>query len=159
MEVQKRLSMNSQSEAKYAVIVRNKTSNEVWLGDEPWHRLPWQEDISLKNVEYNIIEGVLYIKGTQIYYYNFPNILDRILTWGDRSLWTIFKKNNDKLVEPFVETDVYIKRWWWNNKKMRGIDLTDKKVYNWYLSKEENECEVALSNFKLVETYNTRDYE
>lgn len=160
MEVQNKLGYNSRSTANYAVIVRNKTGHEVWIGETPWHRVPWSEDISLKDVEYNIIEGVLYIKGTQIYYYNRPNLLSLIMTWGDRMLWTVHHNNNDKLVEPFVETDIYIKRWWRNNKKLRGIDTTGKEQpLEWYLSKEENECEVALSNFKLVEQFNTRDYE
>lgn len=159
MEVQNKLNnraFDSQSSSPYAVITRNKTGHEVWISDSPYYRVPWSEDISLKNVKYKITEGILYINGMQIYHYNFPNLLDLIEIWGNRSLWTINHKYNDKLVEPFVETDIYIKRWWRKNKKVRGVDLTDKvNIDIWYLSKEENECEIALSNFKLVERYNT----
>lgn len=151
MEVQNALDPHSYSTADYAVITRNKTSYEVWIGKSPWCRSPESDDVSLKDVKYDIIEGVLYIKGTQIYYYHFDKICTIILTFGSRLLFKINSNINANLVEPFVETDIYIKRWWRKNKKVRGVDLTNIDIKERLLLKKEDPREMALSNFKLVE--------
>jgi hypothetical protein len=158
MEIQKALAFNGISTAHYAVLFQD---GEFRIRTTPYPVLPWRDTISLKDVKYKVLEGTLYIQGTRIYYYNFENLLTLIDTWGPRSLFKITYKrdkpgedlynNNDKLVEPFVEQDLVIHRWWWKNKIIKGVDLTNKEVLNWYLSKVEEPYEVAISNFIVRE--------
>jgi hypothetical protein len=94
---------------------------------------------------------VLYIKGTQRFYYKFLEICQPIDIRDNRYLYKIDYKRNDMLVVPFVEQDLIIKRWWGKTETAKGIDLTGQKVTIWHLSKEEIPVELAMSNFTLKE--------
>lgn len=114
----------------------------------------YPSDISLRDVEYKIYEGVLYVHGTRIFHYHFREIFDLATTWSERFVYMIIsEKKNLELETPFEPTDVYIKRWWWKPKKIRGIDLTNvhDDYYTWYKRKKEEPFEFAISNFKLIE--------
>lgn len=150
MEISQALDNNRRSTAKYAVI----SGMELTIREEPYYVIPnssWDDSISLKDVEYNIVEGVLYVKGTRIYHYCTSHLLDLINVWGKRCLFKIKHDRNNRLAEPLKEEDIVIKRWWRENKVVRGIDLTYKEVPTWHLLKEEYPYEIAISNFKLRE--------
>jgi hypothetical protein len=131
----------------------NKENREFIIKKDPYPALPWQNsDISLKDVKYKIYEGVLYIKGTRIYYYNIPNLFLDFDSWGSTEpYYEICKLNNDKLVTPFIETDIYVKRWLLPNKWVKGVDLRDPNILKWHLAKQEDPFEFAMSSFKLRE--------
>ena len=112
------------------------------------------QDISLKDVEYKIYEGVLYVHGTRIHHFHFNHIFDLATVWSEKFVYMIIsEEKNSQLEHPFEVTDVYIKRWWWKPKKIRGIDLTDvnEDYHKWYKRKKEEPFEFAISNFKLIE--------
>jgi hypothetical protein len=151
MEIKTALAFNGNSTAEYAVLFTNDSQSILRICEKPYPASPGGNKIALKQIRYKILEGTLFIRGTRIYHYDFEHLLYLINTWGPRSLWKIIHKHNDKLVVPFIEEDLVIHRWWWKNKIVKGVDLTDKEVLNWYLSKEEEPYEIATSNFIVRE--------
>ena len=152
MEAQKKLSYSSRSNAKYALIYSGKYGNEIRTSNKhPWCRSDTSSEMSLKDVEYGVIDGILYIKGIQIYYCHIDNIFNVLTTWGDRTLCTINQKYNEKLLYPFIEEDIYIRRWWWKTKKIKGLNITNLNTTKWHLSKVETPCEITFNVFNLIE--------
>lgn len=152
MEISKMLQSNPYHKANFAFL--DKETCEFLILKTPSHNLPWRElEISLKDVQYAIINGVLYIKGIRIYFYNFHNIFEVVTTWGSRLLYTIYEERNQKLENPFVAEHIHIKRWWWKNKPFKGFDFTNAglPIYQWFKIKREDPYEIAISSFKLIE--------
>ena len=69
-----------------------------------------------------------------------------LVVYGKSSTKITINLLNHSLKKIFV-----IHRWWWKNKIVKGVDLTEKDVLQWYLSKEEEPYEVAISNFIVRE--------
>jgi hypothetical protein len=150
MEITNALRYSCPSKVDFAVILLK--TNEVRILTHEWPAEPWEYDeVALKDVQYKIFDSVFYIKGTQRFHYKFSHICEPIDIFSERSLYKIRHKYDDKLVVPFVEQDLIIKRWWGKPKTVKGIDLTDQEVMKWYLSKEEIPVEFAISNFTLKE--------
>jgi hypothetical protein len=153
MEIEKALSYNSHSEAKYASLHTHKGLSIFRTRTEPYcvSNSGWDDTIALKDVKYIVLEGVLYIKGTVIFHY----MLGRVLVPVKGLIWRINHEINDKLVVPLKgEEDIIIRKFLFFKKTIKGIDLNkaDMKQFTpWLLSKEEHPYEIALSNFQLIE--------
>lgn len=153
MKIKKTLA-HVDSSSMNAVIETYKGLTEIKIGKRTDCVLAssnWDKRIALKDITYDIVDGVFYISGTRYFYFSFDDIFKPIYLWGRRSLYTIDETVNSKLVEPFVEEDLIIHRWWWKNKKIKGIDFTDKEIPSYYLIKFNSPYSVAISNFKLIE--------
>lgn len=130
----------------------DKNNNEFIIRKDTYYVSLWESsNVSLRNVSYKIHEGVLYIKGTRIYFYDLPNLFLDYSSWKKEPYYKIFNENNDKLAIPFVETDIYIKKWWRINKWVKGVDLWGAKIPYWHIAKQEDPFEFAMSSFKLRE--------
>lgn len=156
MKIENALSNFNRWNAKFASLHTYEGNTTVKILDAPCYvsGRGWDNTIALKDVEYNVLDGILYIKGTRIYHYKLGTILEPVTLWSKRQVWKINHKYNDKLVEPFIETDVVIPKWLIFKKTIKGIDFEKtnlKELKEWYLSKEEFQYEVALSNFTLKE--------
>jgi hypothetical protein len=154
MEISKMLQSNPSHKAKFAFL--DKETCEFLILKTPSRNLPWRNlEISLKDVQYAIINGVLYIKGIRIYYYDFDLIFDSVAFWGSRLLYKIHEERNQKLEHPHIANDIYIKKWWWKNKKLKGFDFTVTGLPKdqWFKIKKEDPYEIALSSFKIIEKY------
>ena len=153
MKISEAIVSGNPQHAGYAVL--NEKTGEFRILTSPFKDRKWGDRISLKDVYYTIIEGVLYIKGVRLYYYDFRELFDRVDLWNfTHHLFTINESINSDLETPIVASDVYIKRWWRNNKKIKGIDLTQQEFDNYpdyFKSKDEIPCEYAISSFIVKE--------
>ncbi len=109
-----------------------------------------EDRISLKDGKYRIEGGVLYIKATRIYFGYLPDYCENQEVWSGRALYWPNERFLASLENPPEVKEVIIKRWWRNNFKFLGIELSvdDKR---WYKFKEEHPFEMAISNFVLNE--------
>ncbi len=153
MEISKALEYNQASKVKYAFIDGDTNVMKV-SNDKEFHSSSrYPNDVSLRDVEYVIIEGSLFIRGTRIFHYHFTQLFDLVTIWGERSVYELKSdERNSELETPFEEMDIYIKKWW-GKKKIRGIDFTGilDEFMGWYKLKKEEPFECAISNFKLLE--------
>jgi hypothetical protein len=136
--------------SKYAVL--DLTDSEFSILSLPYKSLKGSKHISLIDVFYKIQDGILYIRGTQIYWDNLWNIGTHIELWGTRSMYEIPQETLDLLENPPLVEDLFIKRWWRNNLKVRALLVTEDTPH-WYKYKEENLFEIAISGFKILETF------
>jgi hypothetical protein len=96
--------------------------------------------VSLKNVIYKIIDGILYLEGTRVYFniidnnYNFYNIPKEYHKYYDLT---------DVLLEKYIK-----KRWF---KKDIEYDVIDIRKYLYLKLKEEEHFTYAMHPFKLKE--------
>lgn len=160
MEVRKALALfDTHSTAKYALVYANDNGRIlVKVLDEPYKvsGLGYDDTIALKDVQYRIMDGVLFLRGTKIIHYTLSQIVEIVTPWGKRNVWKISNhERNDNLVEPFKETDVVLRKWIFFKKTIKAIDMDDisnvRKLQGWYLSKEEELYEAAFANFTLRE--------
>lgn len=154
MEITKVLQYYPSTKSEFAFL--DKEIYQFTIIDTPSANLPWRSlEVSLKNVTYAIVDAVLYIKGTRIYYYEFHHIFHRAVVYGNRLVYTLNEDRNKNLETPFTPGDVYIKRWWRKNKKIQGFDFTQTGLPDdkWFKLKLEEPYEIAISSFKLIEKY------
>jgi len=133
--------------AKFAAFSKNDNSLII-------RKTPYCSDYydSLKDVNYEIKEGVLYISGIKISFrhvndfHHIENLLNNrtILEYEEN------KHLFDLLENPPVISEIIIHRWWRNNKKIMGYEYKEGDA-NWFKEKEEVPFNVAVSNFKLIE--------
>lgn len=160
MEITKALDHNSRSETKYATLHTCQGVTTFKIRKQLYQVSPrgWDDTIALKDVEYNIIEGVLFLKGTKVYHYSITSILGDLLTsCGKRSIWKLNDEINNRLAVPFEKEEFVIRKFFFFKKRVMAFNLekitsNEGKVDTWYLSKDEYPYEIALSNFELIES-------
>ena len=165
MEIEKKLSYNSRSTAEYVSLSTYKGCTTFKILKEPYYISPndrWNDTISLKDVEYNIVDGVLFVKGTRIFHHTLGRILGDLITKRNkRSIWKVNDNINNQLVEPFVKEDIVIRKFFFFRKTIKAFDLNRMlskdvvlldEIKTHYLCKFQPQYEVALSNFELIES-------
>jgi len=133
------------------------TDGKLRILEEPSQASVRSDSKSLKDGKYRVIDGVLYIQATRLYYEYVPHFAETIQNWGGREIYCIDQEQLDALENPPVLKEVIIHRWWRNNKKFLAYEIPfspisqemrDKK---WFKCKMETPFEYAGSKFVVRE--------
>lgn len=149
MKVERIINYETAFKSKYGHLFLGEDNNILNILDVPTHDNRGESiNYAIKDVEYSIVDGILYIRAKRMEYYYFGQFMEDIDIWSSRSICVITNESrNQELELPIVPTEIIIKRWWRKNKKIMGIENPER----WHKIKEEKEFEVALSNFIVVE--------
>jgi hypothetical protein len=150
--VMSRLNCDLTGNFKFASL----TNGKLRILEEPLQSSVRSDSISLKDGKYRVIDGVLYIEATRLYYEYVPHFAEKVENWGIRDIYLIDQEQLDALENPPTLTEVIIHRWWRNNKKILAYEIpfspaqetTDKK---WFKCKLETPFEYAGSKFVVRE--------
>lgn len=122
--------------------------------------IPTNDKICLKDVTYEIIEGVLYIKATEIEYYHISDlardIFPDLFIASKNHAWVIKDKYKNKkhLFEEFPEEkEVRIPRLLMRDKVVMAYEISDDNANSkvWFKLKKEKSLVRAISDFHLIE--------
>jgi hypothetical protein len=108
--------------------------------------------VSLKNVDYAIIDGVLYISGTQLKWFYIPNTWESI-SYRYNNLYEITKDfvDNLEIPEESIQRDIRIGKWPFNKKREIVFDKSKNPYGQWLKYKVEYPFEYCLHPFKIRE--------
>lgn len=132
--------------AKYAAF--NKQYGELILLNDAYKT---DDYVSLRDAEYAIIDGILYIRGTQIYWKY--TLFWEPISWNHLNLYELAKEWVDKLEIPEESILQNVKLGWWIFKKKREFvfDRSKNPNGNWLKYKKEDTFSYCLHPFKIKE--------
>lgn len=125
--------------------------------EEPSQASVRSDSISLKDGKYRVIDGVLYIQATRLYYDYVPHFAEQVDVWSGREIYCIDQEQLDVLENPPLLKEVIIHRWWRNNKKFLAYEIPFSSISQemrdnkWFKCKMETPFEYAGSKFVVRE--------
>jgi hypothetical protein len=140
----------------------DESNGHLYIRNTPLVASGRSNSLSLKNGVYRIIEGVLYIKATQLFYETVDHFAEKLDKWSLASyIYLMDQEQLDALENPPVLKDIRIKHWLKKDEWIRGYEIPYCGAYSprtrevedmkWFKCKLENPFECALSNFILRE--------
>lgn len=123
---------------KHELIIRNS----AYVTDN-------SDYISLKNGEYYIRDGVLYISAFEIFHGHITDYCEKYDLWSPRTIYLPNEKFLSKIENPPIVKEITIKRWLKKDLKFQGIELFEDD-HRWYKFKEEKLIELICSNYVII---------
>jgi hypothetical protein len=154
-------SKGDQDRGQFEFASLNYKNGHFYLRNTPSQSSVRSDTYSLKDGVYKIIEGVLYIQATRIFYETVDHFAEKLDKWNLEShIYLIDQEQLDALENPPVLKDIRIKRTFGKDKWIRGYEVPyvgmfehNQTVENmkWFKCKMEISFEYASSQFVLIE--------